>query len=181
MSQRTDRSPRPRFTGVTSVTDPLGRYEFRHPSDWFRTSLDGDLDGVIVGPDLDEEATHFAVAVTDLATSVGADDLPVLRDGFDHGISALADVTVEAGRDDTYNDIVKLERTLTFAEDGRVRKRRVWALYADHWQFSVVYQGSTVEEFHYWLPMGNYCFTSFQLPLALWFATDPEVRERPTG
>ena len=82
-------------------------------------------------------------------------------------------MSVEGSRDDTYNDIVKLERTLTFTDEGEVRKRRVWSMYADHWQFIVVYQGATVEEFHYWLPMGNYCFTSFQLPMALWFATDP--------
>ena len=37
----------------------------------------------------------------------------------------------------------------------------------------VVFQGETPEEYHYWLPMGNYCFTSFQLPMALWYATDP--------
>ena len=50
-------------------------------------------------------------------------------------------------------------------------------MYADHWQYTVVYQGASVEEFAYWLPMGNYCFTAFQLPLALWFATDPAVRD----
>lgn len=181
MSNQVDRPPRPRFTGVTSVTDPQGRYEFRHPSDWFRTPLDGDLDGVIVGPDLAAEATHFAVAVTDLGLPVTADDLAVLRDGFDHGIAALSDVVVESSQDDTYNDIVKVERTLTFSADGQIRKRRVWGLYADHWQFTVVYQGATVDEFHYWYPMGNYCFSSFQLPLALWYATDPEVRDRPAS
>ena len=47
-----------------------------------------------------------------------ADDLPALRDGFDDGLAALADLAVESSSDDTYNDIVKLERTLTFS-DGR--------------------------------------------------------------
>ena len=182
MSDRPTRTGRPRFTGVTTFTDPLGRYEFRHPSDWFRTSLDGDLDGVIVGPDRDDQATHFAVAVLDLGVGVTADDLPLLRAGFERGIAALPDVSVEAARDDTYNDIVKLERTLTFADqtsdDQReVRKRRVWSMYADHWQFTVLFQGATVDEYAYWLPMGNYCFTAFQLPMALWYATDPAARQ----
>jgi hypothetical protein len=176
---RPERTGRPRFTGVTTFTDRLGRYEFRHPSNWFRAELDGDLDGVIVGPDREEQATHFAVAVSDLGVGVVADDLPALRDGFDDGLAALADLAVESSREDTYNDIVKLERTLTFTDGAVTRKRRIWSLYADRWQFTVVYQGSTVEEFHYWLPMGNYCFTAFQLPMALWFATDPAVSQRP--
>ena len=179
MSGRPERTGRPRFTGVTTYTDRLGRYEFRHPSNWFRAELDGDLDGVIVGPDREEQATHFAVAVNDLGVGVVADDLPALRDGFDDGLAALADLAVESSREDTYNDIVKLERTLTFTDGAATRKRRIWSLYADRWQFTVVYQGSTVEEFHYWLPMGNYCFTAFQLPMALWFATDPAVSRRP--
>ena len=130
----------------------------------------------MVGPDRDDEATHFAVAVTDLGVSVVADDLEVLREGFENGMATLPEVLVESSRDDLYNDIVKLERTLTFTDEGEVRKRRVWSMYADHWQFIVVFQGATVEEFHYWLPMGNYCFTSFQLPMALWYATDPAIR-----
>jgi hypothetical protein len=176
MTERPTRTGRPRFTGVTTYADPDGRYEFRHPSDWFRDRLDDDLDGVIVGPDRADQATHFAVAVRDLGVAVTAEDLSLLRDGFEEGLAALPDVSVEAVADTTYNDIVKVERTLTFTDEGEVRKRRVWSMYADHWQFIVVFQGATVEEFHYWLPMGNYCFTSFQLPMALWYATDPAIR-----
>ena len=181
MTVRPTRTGRPQFTGVTTFTDRDGRYEFKHPSDWFREDLDDGLDGVIVGPDRADEATHFAVAVRDLGLAVTAADLPPLREGFEDGLGRLADVVVEASTDDTYNDIIKLERTLTITEDGETRKRRIWSMYADRWQFTVVYQGATVEEFHYWFPMGNYCFTSFQLPLALWYATDPEVRDRPAS
>jgi len=178
LTERPHREGRPRFTGISTFSDHLGRFEFRHPAEWFRTELDGALDGVIVGPDLADDATHFAVSVTDLGVSVVADDLPTLRDGFAEGLAALADLSVENSSDDTYNDIVKLERTLTFRDEasGETRKRRVWSMYADHWQFAVQYQGATVEEFGYWFPMGNYCFTSFQLPLALWFATDPAMQ-----
>lgn len=171
------RSGLPRFTGLTSSTDPQGRYEFRHPAGWVRSALDHDLDGVIVRPEPDDEATYFAVAVTDLQVPVVADDLAALRGGFDAGISRLADLSVEHTVDTTYNEIIKLERTFTFAEDGATRRRRVWVLYADHWQFVVAFQGSTVEEYDYWLPMGNSCFTAFELPQALWFATDPTVSD----
>lgn len=184
MTERPHRDGRPHFTGITTFTDPLGRYEFRHPADWFRSELDGDLEGVIVGPDLADQATHFAVAVKDLGVSVTAEDLPVLRDGFAEGLAALPELSVEASQDDTYNDIVKLERTLTYVDEasGETRKRRVWSMYADRWQFTVQFQGATVEEFGYWFPMGNYCFTAFQLPMALWFATDPSLHPKvPEG
>lgn len=175
MSQEKTRTGRPRFTGIRSYDDPQGRFEFRHPSGWVRSTLDDDLDGIIVRPEPDDEATYFAVWVTRLDVSVVADDLPDLRAGFDDGLGRLADIAVEAGSENTYNNIVRLERTVTFTEDGATRKRRVWGLYADTWQYIVAFQGSTVEEFHYWLPMGNYCFTAFNLPQALWFATDPAL------
>jgi hypothetical protein len=175
MTERPERTGRPRFTGVSSFTDPHGRYEFRHPSDWFRADLEGEADGVMVGPDREAQATHFAIAITDLGVDVVAGDLEVLRAGFDDGLAGLADLVLESVQDNTYNNIVKLERTFTFRDGGATRKRRVWSLYATHWQFTVVYQGASVEEFHYWLPMGNYCFTAFQLPMALWHATDPVV------
>lgn len=174
------RTGRPRFTGVTTYADEQGRYEFRHPWGWERSELEDDRDGVIVRPEADDESTYFAVWVTELALSVVAEDLPDLRDGLDDGLTQLADLQVEESSENTYNNIVKLERTITFTEDGVTRKRRLWALYADRWQYLVAYQGSTVDEYKYWLPMGNYCYTAFQLPQALWFATDPTVADKPS-
>jgi hypothetical protein len=173
------RTGRPRFTGVHTHHDPQGRFEFRHPWGWVASDLDDDLDGIIVRPEADDEATYFAIWLTALEVSVTADDLPDLKAGFDDGLARLQDVQIEESTDNVYNNIVKLDRTLTYTENGFTRKRRVWGLYADYWQYVVAFQGSTVEEYHYWLPMGNYCFTSFNLPQALWFATDPKVYQRP--
>lgn len=173
------RTGRPQFTGITTYRDEQGRFEFRHPWGWERSDLEDDRDGVIAQPEADDEASYFAVWVTKLELNVVADDLPDLRAGFDDGLSRLPDLVVEESTERTYNNIVKLERTVTFSEDGQTRKRRVWGLYANEWQFVVAFQGSTVEEYHYWLPMGNYCFTSFNLPQALWHATDPSLVKPP--
>ncbi len=108
-------------------------------------------------------------------------DLPVLVEGFDAGLGKLADVVIESSKDDTFNDIIRLERYLTFTDDGHTRRRRMWAMYAAQWQLLIVYQGSSVEEFDYWEAMANYCFSSFELPQELWFATDPELRARFPG
>lgn len=175
----TERPERPLFTGTTAYNDHLGRYEFRYPWDWIESELEDDRDGVMMRPVEADEDTYFAVWVSELEVQVVADDLPDLREGFEAGLAQLSDLETEKVDDQTYNNIVKLERTLTFAEDGAIRKRRVWVLYADRWQFLVVFQGSSVEEYHYWLPMGNYCFSTFQLPEALWFATDPSLLKPP--
>lgn len=175
----TERTERPRFTGTTVYNDHLGRYEFRYPWDWIESELEDDRDGVMMRPVEDDQDTYFAVWVSELEVQVVADDLPDLREGFEAGLAQLPDLKLESTDDQTYNNIVKLERTFTFTEDGATRKRRVWVLYADRWQFLVVYQGSSVEEYHYWLPMGNYCFSAFQLPQALWFATDPSLLKPP--
>lgn len=174
-----ERSGLPRFSGIHTYQDPQGRFEFRHPWGWQESELAEDRDGLIVSPEDADDETYFAVWITALDTSVEAADLPVLKEGFDAGLAQLDGVEIESSDDKTYNNIVRLERVLTFVEDGVRRKRRTWALYADYWQFIVTYQGSTVGEYDYWLPMGNYCFSSFNLPLALWFASDPSVYTRP--
>ena len=176
MNQDGTRTGRPRFTGVTSFADALGRFEFRHPSDWFRSDLEGGRDGVIVGPDPADDATHFAVAVTDLGVQVTAADSETC---------ARASRTESQDCPTSVSKASRTTRTTTSSSwSGRSPSPRAawsasvgsWALYADHWQFAVEFQGSSPAEFHYWLPMGNYCFMSFQLPLALWFATDNAVR-----
>ena len=79
-------------------------------------------------------------------------------------------------KNDLLSNLVKLERIYTFDEDGVTRKRRVWTMYVDSWLIVVVWQGSTPEEYAYWLPMGNYAFSTFELPQALWFATDRDLK-----
>lgn len=174
------REGRPHFTGVTTYRDPQGRFEFRFPWGWEKSELDEDRDGLIVRPETDDDDTYFAVWISRLEIGVVADDLADLRAGFEDGLDQLGKLEIESSRDDTYGNIVKLERIFTFDDGGEVRKRRAWGMYADTWQMVVVYQGSSVEEFHYWLPMGNYCFATFNLPFALWFATDPTVK-KPEG
>lgn len=173
------RSGLPLFTGITTYRDPLGRFSFRHPSDWLRADLEEDREGVHVRPEQDDLSTYFAIWISSCDTHVTAGDLPELRRGFDDGMARLPGLNVEFASEDTLNNIVRVERLLTFTESGRSRrKRKTWALYVDTFQILVAYQGSTVREYDYWLPMGNYCFQTFELPHELWFATDPELQPR---
>lgn len=172
------RSGLPLFTGITTYQDPQGRFKFRHPSDWIRSDLEEDREGVHVRPEEDDLETHFAVWISSHDVHVVADDLPEVKRGFDDGMASLPDLNVEFANEDTVNNIVRVERVVTFTGGGETRRRKVWALYVDTFQLLVVYQGSTIGEYDYWLPMGNYCFQTFELPNELWFATDPELQSR---
>jgi len=169
------RPERPQFYGVVTYRDPDGRFSFRHPSTWHRFDLDDGRDGVLVSPQETDPTTYFSVWLTKLDTHVVAEDLEVLSEGVDTGLAELPDCEVLERRDDVLSNLVKLERIHTFRDGEHIRKRKVWFLYVDTWQMVVCFQGESPEEYQYWLPMGNYAFALFQLPEALWFATDRDL------
>lgn len=168
------RSGRPQYTGLTTYQDPLGRFEFKHASDWYRDQLTDDREGAIFLFEKGVTDSYFAAWVTDLGERVRSTDLETLREGFDSGLSQLSDLRVDHSEDDLFGNIVRLERRYTFTEDGETRKRRVRAVYADRWQIVLVFQGATEDEYAYWEPMGNFAFTRFDLSQALWFLADPD-------
>ncbi len=170
------REGRPRFTGVSTYQDPVGRFSFRYPSDWHQFELDEDREGVLFSPEEDDPKTYFAAWVSKLDDHVVAEDEETIREGIEAGLAQLPGCEVETRKDDLLGNLVKLERIYTFEEEGAVRKRRVWTLYVDTWRIVLVWQGSTVGEYDYWLPMGNYSFATFEIPEALWFATDRDLK-----
>jgi hypothetical protein len=84
-------------------------------------------------------------------------------------------MTIESSSEEALSNLIKFERIYTFRDGDVVRKRKSWLLYVDTWLMVVTYQGATEEEYAYWLPMGNYAFFRFELPHALWFATDRDL------
>ena len=127
------------------------------------------------GPNEDDLHTWFAVWVTQLNEHVVAEDADDLRAGLEDGLRQLPNLQTESSGDDLLGDLVKFERVFTFTEDGATRKRKQWVLYVDTWMMVVMWQGSSPEEYQYWLSMANYCFATFNLPEALWFATDRDL------
>ncbi len=168
-----ERQP-PRFTGVTTYQDRLGRFSLRFPTDWRQLPLP-EQDGVQCAPPVDDPYTSFTAWVTPLADKVVAEDLELLRAAVDEGLSRLADLTVEASAEVVLGNLLKFERIFTFREEGALRKRKLWLLYVDTWLIVLTWQGSTPEEWTYWLPMANYAFATFNIPEALWFAVDRDL------
>lgn len=175
MTGRPERHGRPQYTGISTYRDPLGRFEFKHATDWIADELTDEREGTIFLFEPGVLESYFAVWVSDLGERVQAEDLDVLRDGFTAGLEQLSGLQIEQARDDTIENLVKLERIFTFDEDGARRKRRIWAIYVDHWQIMLVFQAATVEEYAFWEPMGNYAFARFGLPPDLWSAVDRDL------
>src|SRR5262245_49790841 len=169
MAQR----PPPRFVGVITYRDRLGRFSIRYPTGWAEFTLQ-DQDGVMYAPNPDDLATSFTAWVTPLEHPAVAEDLDSLRDAVCEGLAQLPDCVIESEYDVPLGNALKLERVFTFREGDAIRKRKQWLFYVDTWLMVLTWQGSSPEEYEYWLAMANYCFATFTLPEALWFATDPE-------
>jgi len=170
-----DKRPGPFFTSLHQYRDPLGRFSIRVPGDWHEYDLDDDRDGVMFSPQGDVPSTYVAVWVNQLGEHVVAEDLEVLREGVERGLTQLDGIEAIDRADEAISNLVKFERVYEFDDGGVRRKRRVWMLYVDTWLMVVIYQGESPQEYEYWLSMGNFALGTFNIPEALWFATDREL------
>lgn len=169
----TTRQP-PRFYGIQTFTDPHGRFRMRYPSTWEQFDLEG-VDGAMYRPNAQDNETWLSVWAKGLEHSVVAEDLEELHQGVEEGLAQLVDCQVTATADVVLSNMIKFEREFTFRDGDVPRKRKFWMLYVDKWLIVITYQGSSPEEYDYWLAMANYSYATFYLPEALWFATDRDL------
>ena len=192
----------PKFSGTEMYRDPLGRFSVWHASDWPTFKIEEGVpkargkkskarltaakkateeqplpvrEGFGATPDPDDPHTHFSAWVSPLAEKAGAEDLDELRQAVDDGLAALQDCSVELSKDDALGNLLKFERIYEFTENGERRKRRQWVMYVDMWLMCVTWQGSSPEAYKHWYALVNYSFNTFQIPEALWFATDRDL------
>jgi hypothetical protein len=167
----------PKFTGVDTFSDVQGRYQFRYPTDWRRYAIEGYPDGVLFSPYGEQESprTFISAYAIKLDFEVVAEDLEDLKAAVAEGLNQFKSATIEQSTDDAMGNLLKFERLFTFVEDGVTRKRRTWILYVATHQIVFTYQGETVEDYEYWLPMGNTMFFHTKIPDSFWFATDRDL------
>jgi hypothetical protein len=205
MSQR----ERPKFTGINTYRDPLGRYSVRYPSDWNTFEIREGVparrgkprkarlasskrlateenplpvrEGIGFSPDPRDGHTALTMWVSPLDEAVVAEDFAELKEGVDAGLEALEECRVEHASDDILSNLLKFERIYTFREGGETRKRKQWLLYVDTWLMCLTWQGSTPDAYAYWYAMANHSFLTIELPQALWFATDRDLAAARTG
>ncbi len=142
----------PRYTGMRRHIDP-GGFAFWYPSDWHRTDMVDGHQGVIYSPYPDGFDTSFSAEKQMLKFAVHQSDVPTLRDGFTAGLQALPGIEVESQDETITSTVIFFEARFTFLEGEARRKRWVRLVYWGKGQLSLIAQGSTPEEFEYWLPM----------------------------
>lgn len=167
----------PKYSGIRFYRDPGGRFQLRYPTGWHQYELADQRDGVMFSPQGQDPTTWFAIWSTRLEHAVSAEDLDLLREGVEEGLSQLPGLHVASSSDDLYDNLIRFERIYTFEDDGTTRKRRVWMIYMWKWLFTLVAQGETAEEYAYWRMMLDDFFDYLDLAHELWFASDRELAQ----
>lgn len=127
-------------------------YSFFLPMDWHSFCWDDDREGHIYGPDPDDPSTVFAVNTQDLGTTITADDLDILAEGFFEYIECLPACHIDSRRQKISGKLLELEAQYTFQEDAATRKCWKRVFFHGTRQIVLTAQGATPEKYDYWLP-----------------------------
>ena len=107
MTQR----PPPRFYGVGTYIDPIGRFTARYPTTWHQFELEDNREGVLFSPEAENPHTWFSVWVSKLDANVVAEDL----EGLDRG-GQVSDVLRRIAATTACHAAVKANYPLTHAK-----------------------------------------------------------------
>jgi hypothetical protein len=153
----------PRYRGMYEYVDENAGYGVWLPSDWNPVEMGDGHQGMIFSPYSDDLTTGLMAEKFQLPYFVTQDDLPVLKENFENCIKALPGVEVESFTYTPTSTLITLEARFTYWEGDMQRKRWVREIYWDDGLLVFIAQGSSVEEFEYWLPMFYNMMTTFDV------------------
>jgi hypothetical protein len=173
------RPPVPKFVGVDTYTDKDNRFQFRYPTDWAKFEIEGQADSVLFSPYRDQASpkTFISGYARDLDFDATAEDLEDLTLAVTEGLEQFAGLKIEHASNDVFGNLIKFDRTFTFVENGVTRKRHTWIMYVGRFQIVFAYQGESVEDYDYFLPMGNTLFFHIKIPDSFWYSTDRDLNK----
>jgi hypothetical protein len=119
--------------------------------------------GVLFAPDPEALSTILSVEVRDLGTTVTADDLPDLEQGFLDGLRAVEGSRIEEHEAFANEFAIGIDAVQTFDEDGERRKRWIRLLFKGSVQARVIAQGETIAEYDRLRPLFAPCVSMFML------------------
>jgi hypothetical protein len=143
----------PVYTGMRKHKDAEAGFSLWLPSDWHRTDMGGEHHGVIYSPYPNDLNTCFAAEKKVLAYKVTKEDVPTLKNGFEKALNELPGVEIEKTDVVATSTLIIFEAKFTFLEGEQRRKRWLRNVYWGEGQLILIAQGSTPEEYDYWLPM----------------------------
>ena len=149
----TEDRPGPRYRGTYKNEHPEVGYSIWIPTDWHHYEMDGDHDGHIYCPDPKILDTCITTEKIILDYEVTAEDVPILREGFNAGIQSFDDVEIESEDETITPTLMMFQARFTFSEGDMHRKRWLRVVYWKKGQLIMMAQGATPDEFEYWMPM----------------------------
>ena len=155
----------PAFTGLNLEQNEEWHYHFWYPKGWFRYELTDGKTGVLCSPNAQNPTTYFTVETQRLPVAAHPEDVDILRQGIEEGLSALPGLKVESADDSCGGARLLFERVFTFEDGDVMRKRRIRLMYVGATLYSLTAQGEDEHAYTYWLSMLNYCYRTFELGL----------------
>jgi hypothetical protein len=155
----------PAFEGLILEQNEEWRYHFWYPKGWHRYDLTGDKTGVLCSPNAQNPTTYFSVETSRLPVAARLEDVEVLRQGIEEGLSSLPGFSLESADESSSGARLTFERVFTFRDGDVVRKRRIRLVYVGATLYSLIAQGEDEHAYTYWLSMLNYCYHTFELGL----------------
>jgi hypothetical protein len=143
----------PRYTGMVKYTSEQDGYALWLPTGWHWFEMGEGRRGMVFSPQPALPAPAFSVEKSILPYKVSKKDLPLLHEGFQKGLAILPDVAIETQDEIVEENILALEARLTYLDQGQTKKRWIRIIYAGEAQLTLIAEGTSVEEFEYWLPM----------------------------
>jgi hypothetical protein len=153
----------PRYYGMHVYVDENGGFAFWLPTGWYQTAMANGHQGVIFSPYPDNVFTGFMAEKYLLPDAVTQADLPALQENFERCIQGLPGVEVESFTYTPTSTLITLEARFTYLDGDVVRKRWVRQVYWNEGLLILIAQGSTVDEFDYWLPMFYNTMVTFEV------------------
>jgi hypothetical protein len=149
-----EKRPRPVYKGMINYIDPAG-FSIWLPDDWKKIELTGEHEGVLYTPVPDDINTGFLAKRHRLQRRVKKSDMPVIRDVFMADVRALEGVEIDEDSVEEYitDRLSFFQVRFTFPEGDVRRKRWIKNIYWGKNNYVLIAQGSTIEDFDYWLPM----------------------------
>lgn len=157
------RTGQPLYHGMFKHLDAKGSYAVWLPMGWTEVKMGKGHQGAAFFPEPDAPNTYFSCESFKLRVSVAESDVPVLREGFSAGLQAVPGIEIESQDESVTPTLIAFDARFTFNEGEARRKRWVRNIYWGKLQMVFIAQGSSPEEFEYWLPMFYQTMMTFEI------------------
>jgi hypothetical protein len=138
------------YANLAILHSDVARYNVWRPASWqVRVSTDARSMTTVVSPGLRDSKAYFVVVATDIGIDSAADRLERRIKGFDSLVHILANTKIEWQMQTYAGNVLAFDARYTYRPDGSDIEAERWVrqLYVGTWQYWLVAEASSPEEF----------------------------------